>query len=59
MVVLASPGMIHAGSSLTLFADWCGDPKNTVIIPGYCMKNTIGGQIIRGAKRVTIHNRVH
>ena len=57
MVVLASPGMIHGGSSLTLFKEWCGSRKNSVIIPGFCMKGTIGGQILRGAETVLIHGR--
>lgn len=57
MVVLASSGMIHAGSSLALFKDWCGNPNNTVIIPGFCMRSTIGGQILRGAREVSIYGR--
>ena len=59
MVVLASPGMLHGGSSLTLFKEWCGDPLNTIIIPGYCMKATVGGQILRGAKSVHVHGRIY
>ncbi len=59
MVVLASPGMLHGGTSLSLFKEWCGDPKNSVVIPGYCMKGTIGGQILRGSKSVHIHGRTY
>jgi integrator complex subunit 11 len=34
MVLFASPGMLHAGTSLTVFTKWCADPKNMVILPG-------------------------
>lgn len=35
MVLFASPGMLHAGSSLDVFKKWAHDPKNTVILPGF------------------------
>lgn len=40
MVLFASPGMLHAGTSLEVFKKWCGDPKNLVILPGYCVNGT-------------------
>lgn len=33
-VLLASPGMLHAGTSLQVFKKWCDNPKNMVIMPG-------------------------
>ena len=37
MLVLATPGMLHSGTSLELFKEWCEDSRNKVIIPGYCV----------------------
>jgi Cft2 family RNA processing exonuclease len=37
MVLFASPGMLHAGTSLDVFKKWCHDPKNMIILPGYCV----------------------
>lgn len=52
MVVLASPGMLHAGLSLYIFKKWADDPKNTVILPGYCVSNTVGNKVLNGQKRI-------
>ena len=30
MVLFASPGMLHAGTSLHVFTKWCHDPLNMV-----------------------------
>ena len=48
MVLLATTGMLHAGTSLRVFKEWCHDKKNLVVLPGYCLSNTIGGQILAG-----------
>ena len=46
-VLLATTGMLHAGTSLRVFKEWCNDKKNLVVLPGYCVNNnTIGGQIL-------------
>lgn len=34
MVLFATPGMLHAGTSLDVFKKWAPNPKNLVIIPG-------------------------
>ena len=55
MVLFATPGMLHGGLSLSVLKEWCGDAKNTVIIPGYCVQGTIGHVLLRGkAKTITI-----
>ncbi|KAF7684119.1 Integrator complex subunit 11 [Astathelohania contejeani] len=54
MVVFASPGMLHSGMSLNIFRQWCGDSKNLVIIPGYCVRGTVGEKILNGANKVDI-----
>lgn len=50
MLVLATPGMLHGGISMEIFKEWCHEPKNRIIIPGYCIKGTLGNIVLSGAK---------
>ena len=52
MVVFATPGMLHAGLSLTIFRRWCSDENNMIIMPGYCVAGTVGHKILNGTKRL-------
>jgi len=52
MVVFATPGMLHAGLSLTIFKKWCTDERNMIIMPGYCVSGTVGHKILNGQKRI-------
>ncbi|KAI8911005.1 beta-lactamase-like protein [Gorgonomyces haynaldii] len=54
MVLFASPGMLHAGTSLQVFRKWCFDPKNMVIMPGYCVAGTVGARVLAGEKQIEI-----
>ncbi|KAF6198483.1 hypothetical protein GE061_008231 [Apolygus lucorum] len=45
-VVMASPGMMQSGLSRELFESWCTDPKNGVIIAGYCVEGTLAKTIL-------------
>lgn len=54
MVLFASPGMLHSGMSLKVFKEWCTDSKNLVIIPGYCVKGTVGDKVLNGDKKIEI-----
>ncbi|KAG0258768.1 Integrator complex subunit 11 [Actinomortierella ambigua] len=54
MVVFATPGMLHSGTSLELFKKWAPDPKNMVIMPGYCVAGTVGSKVLAGEKRIQI-----
>lgn len=54
MVVFASPGMLHAGTSLNIFKKWCQDPKNMIILPGYCVAGTVGAKILAGDKIIEV-----
>ena len=51
MVLFATPGMLHGGFSLQVFKEWCEDPKNTIIIPGYCVAGTVGNLLLKGNKQ--------
>jgi len=44
-VVLASPGFLTSGVSRTLFERWCDDDRNSVIIAGYTIENTLAHQL--------------
>ncbi|KAF9140777.1 Integrator complex subunit 11 [Mortierella sp. GBA39] len=52
MVVFATPGMLHSGTSLELFKKWAPDPKNMVIMPGFCVAGTIGSKVLAGEKHI-------
>lgn len=54
MVLFASPGMLHSGTSLEVFKKWAPDAKNMVVIPGYCVPGTIGAKILAGAKSIEL-----
>ena len=57
MVFFATPGMLHGGLSLQTFKEWAPDPKNAIIIPGYCMPGTVGNKVLSGEKSVVIDNK--
>ncbi|KAF9922575.1 Integrator complex subunit 11 [Linnemannia zychae] len=50
MVVFATPGMLHSGTSLEIFKKWAPDPKNMVVMPGYCVAGTVGSRVLAGEK---------
>lgn len=45
-VVMASPGMLQSGLSRELFEKWCEDPRNGVLIAGYCVNGTLAKDIM-------------
>ncbi|KAL7647700.1 UNVERIFIED_CONTAM: hypothetical protein RMT77_001309 [Armadillidium vulgare] len=57
MVVFATPGMLHAGLSLTIFKKWAPSEKNMVIMPGYCVQGTVGYKILNGAKKIDFEDK--
>jgi len=54
MVLFSTPGMLHSGASLEVFRKWCGDEKNVVIIPGYCVAGTVGAKLLAGQRKIEI-----
>ena len=57
MIVLATPGMLHGGTSMAIFEEWCQDEWNSLIVPGYCVKGTLGNVILSGAKNINIKGK--
>eukprot|EP00124_Ichthyophonus_hoferi_P004144 Ihof_evm1s421 gene=Ihof_evmTU1s421 len=58
MVVFATPGMLHSGMSLELFAKWAPSEKNMLIMPGYCVAGTVGAKVLAGEKKVEVDGRM-
>ncbi|CAB3404409.1 unnamed protein product [Caenorhabditis bovis] len=56
-VLFSTPGMLHGGQSLKVFKKWCGDPRNMIIMPGYCVAGTVGARVINGEKRIEIEGK--
>lgn len=52
-VMLCSPGMLHSGQSLEVFKAWAPDPRNMLIIPGYCAAGTVGARVLSGTRHFT------
>ena len=44
--------MLHAGLSLFVFKRWAPNPKNMVILPGYCVAGTVGAKVLQGKKKI-------
>lgn len=59
MVLFSTPGMLHGGSSLRVFKQWCSDEKNMIIMPGFCVANTVGAKVISGQKRIEIDGKFY
>ncbi|KXS21895.1 Metallo-hydrolase/oxidoreductase, partial [Gonapodya prolifera JEL478] len=54
MVLFATPGMLHAGTSLNIFLKWCSNPLNAVILPGYCVPGTVGARVLAGERIIPL-----
>ncbi|ELA42832.1 uncharacterized protein VICG_00147 [Vittaforma corneae ATCC 50505] len=55
-VIFSSPGMLHSGTSLRIFKNICSDPRNLVILPGYCVRGTLGDRVLNGSRKERIEN---
>lgn len=54
MVLFSSPGMLHSGTSLEVFKRWCGDERNLLIIPGFCVSGTVGARLLAGQRVISV-----
>ncbi|KAJ2650011.1 Integrator complex subunit 11 [Coemansia sp. RSA 1250] len=54
MVLFATPGMLHIGTSLEVFKKWAPDERNMLIMPGYCVAGTVGAKVLSGMKVVDV-----
>ncbi|MCX6321258.1 MAG: MBL fold metallo-hydrolase [Bacteroidia bacterium] len=58
-VIISASGMMEAGRVKHHLANNISDPKNTILIVGYCAPTTLGARIGRGDKEVSIYGIVH
>ncbi|MBC7391304.1 MAG: MBL fold metallo-hydrolase [Opitutaceae bacterium] len=58
-VIISSSGMMEGGRIRHHLKTCIQDPKNTILVTGYCEPSTLGGQISRGDKEVNIFGETH
>jgi metallo-beta-lactamase family protein len=54
-IIISASGMAEAGRVKHHLANNISDPKNTILMVGYCAPTTLGARILSGAKEVSIH----
>ncbi|MCB9261014.1 MAG: MBL fold metallo-hydrolase [Flavobacteriales bacterium] len=58
-IIISASGMMTAGRVKHHLANTIEDPKNTVLVVGYCSPGTLGGYLRDGAKEVRIFGLTH
>jgi metallo-beta-lactamase family protein len=58
-VIISASGMMEAGRVKHHLANNITDPKNTILIVGYCAPSTLGAKIGRGDKEVSIFGTIY
>ncbi len=58
-VIISASGMMEAGRVKHHLVNNISDPKNTILIVGYCAPTTLGARIGRGEKEVSIFGTVY
>jgi len=53
-IIISASGMADAGRIKHHIANNINDPRNTILMVGYCEPNSLGGRLINGAKEVKI-----
>jgi metallo-beta-lactamase family protein len=56
-VIISASGMMEAGRIKHHLANSIEDPKNTILVVGYCAAPTLGARILRGDKQVSIFGK--
>ncbi|HUX84282.1 MAG TPA: MBL fold metallo-hydrolase [Chitinophagaceae bacterium] len=54
-VIISASGMADAGRVKHHIANNISDPRNTILIVGYCEPRSLGGRLGEGARKVTIY----
>jgi metallo-beta-lactamase family protein len=58
-VIISASGMMEAGRVKHHLANNISNPKNTILIVGYCAPSTLGAKIGRGNKEVSIFGTIY
>ncbi|MGN6530401.1 MAG: MBL fold metallo-hydrolase RNA specificity domain-containing protein [Ginsengibacter sp.] len=56
-VIISASGTADAGRIRHHISQCIGDPKNTILMSGYCSVHSLGGQLLRGAKEIELFNQ--
>lgn len=59
VVIISASGMCEAGRILHHLRNNVADPKNTVMIVGYCAPHTLGRRIVEGEREIRIFGERH
>lgn len=58
-IIISASGMAEAGRVKHHLANTISNPRNSVLIIGYCEPSTNGGKLARGEKQISIFGRVY
>lgn len=58
-IIISASGMMEAGRIKHHLANNISNPKNTILVVGYCAPTTLGARISGGDKEVSIFGNVH
>jgi metallo-beta-lactamase family protein len=58
-VIISASGMAEAGRIKHHIANNISDPKNTILMVGYCAPATLGARLEQGIKEVSIHGNIY
>ncbi len=58
-VIISASGMMEAGRIKHHLANNIEDPKNTILVVGYCSPTTLGARIVNGENPVSIFGEKH
>jgi metallo-beta-lactamase family protein len=53
-IIISASGMMEAGRIKHHLANNISDPKNTILVVGYCAPRTLGARLVNGEKNVSI-----
>ena len=56
-IVLATSGMMTGGPVMEYFKEWAEDEKNWLLFVGYQSEGSMGRQLQKGRKQITIHDK--
>jgi metallo-beta-lactamase family protein len=56
-IIISASGMMEAGRIKHHLSNNIENPKNTILVVGYCEPSTLGGRIVAGAKTVKIFGK--
>ncbi|MEZ5980278.1 MAG: MBL fold metallo-hydrolase [Planctomycetota bacterium] len=57
MIVISASGMLSGGRVLHHLKAMAGDPRNTIVLPGYQAVGTRGRSLLDGAKSIRVHGK--